>query len=401
MYYTGIDISKKSLVVAVLNDDGEVVKSPVKLTVDQKGLAQLAKMLRSISTSKDNITGGIEATGNLWENVYSFLEEKSYRILLINPYQSRKFHQLAQRKAKTDKVDSIVIAGLLRSGEARGSYVAEEEVQILRELVRLRFALKKTEKNYQRRAQALLGLVFPEYTGLIGNPFGIVSSTILSKYPTAYHMREAKVSNLVKLCRRIQGNNYSGELASKLISAAKNSIYSGKASEIRGMNLTILLEEIQSLREKIERLDGHIDKILAPKEPSSPEGRLLAIPGVGPKTVAAFLGEVGDVTRFSSHREMIGFIGWHPKISESGEKKNPHPKMSKKGSAPLRAALYMAAVASLRHNKELRALYLKKRSQGKEAKQALICVGNKIACTMYSIIKYGSFYDPQRIFVQT
>ncbi len=80
-----------------------------------------------------------------------------------------------------------------------------------------------------------MGLVFPEYTDLIRNPFGIVSSTILSKYPTAHHMKKASVSDLVKLCRRIQGNNYSGELASKLISAAKNSIYSGKASEIRGM----------------------------------------------------------------------------------------------------------------------------------------------------------------------
>jgi len=35
MYYTGIDISKKSLVVAVLDDEGELVKSPVKLTVAQ------------------------------------------------------------------------------------------------------------------------------------------------------------------------------------------------------------------------------------------------------------------------------------------------------------------------------------------------------------------------------
>jgi len=74
--------------------------------------------------------------------------------------------------------------------------------------------------------------------------------------------------------------------------------------------------------------------------------------------------------------------------------------MSKKGSAPLRAALYMAAVASLKHNKEMRALYLKKRPQGKEAKQALVCVGNKIACMMYSILKYKSCYDPQRVFVQ-
>jgi hypothetical protein len=247
VYYTGIDISKKPLTVAILDNEGEVVRLPLKLTVDQKGLAQLAKMLRSISTSKDNITAGIEATGNLWENVYSFLEEKGYPILLINPYQSRKFHQLAQRKAKTDKVDAIVIAGLLRSGQTQESYVGEEEVQVLRELVRLRFALKKTKRNYQRRAQALLQLVFPEYTELIGNPFGIVSSRILSQYPTAYHMREARVSNLVKLCRQIQGNNYSGELASELISAAKNSIYSGRASKVRGVNLTILLRRDSKL----------------------------------------------------------------------------------------------------------------------------------------------------------
>ena len=65
MHYTGIDISKKSLAAAVLDDEGEVVKSPVKLTVDQKGLAQLGNILESISTSKDKITAGIEATGNL------------------------------------------------------------------------------------------------------------------------------------------------------------------------------------------------------------------------------------------------------------------------------------------------------------------------------------------------
>ena len=47
--------------------------------------------------------------------MYSFLKKKGYCIILINPHQSKKFHELARRKAKTDKVDSIVIAGLLRS----------------------------------------------------------------------------------------------------------------------------------------------------------------------------------------------------------------------------------------------------------------------------------------------
>ena len=88
---------------------------------------------------------------------------------------------------------------------------------------------------------------------------------ILTKYPTAIHMREAKASDLVKISRRIQGNNYSGELAYKLINAAKKSIYSGKAYRVRRINLRILLEEIKSLKEKIERTGKEIDDILSSK----------------------------------------------------------------------------------------------------------------------------------------
>ena len=66
---------------------------------------------------------------------------------------------------------------------------------------------------------------------------------------------------------------------------------------------------------------------------------------MGPKTVATFIGEVGDVARFKQDKELIGFIGFHPTISESGKRKNQHPKMSRKGSPTLRAALYMASIS--------------------------------------------------------
>jgi len=39
---------------------------------------------------------------------------------------------MLSKKAKTDKVDSLVIAGLLRSKEALASYIPEDEVQVLR-----------------------------------------------------------------------------------------------------------------------------------------------------------------------------------------------------------------------------------------------------------------------------
>lgn len=54
----------------------------------------------------------------------------------------------------------------------------------------------------------------------------------------------------------------------------------------------------------------------------------------------------------------------------------------------------MAAVASLRHNKEMRTLYHKKLSQGKTEKQVLICVGKKLLQIAFSMLKSGEAYNP-------
>jgi hypothetical protein len=59
----------------------------------------------------------------------------------------------------------------------------------------------------------------------------------------------------------------------------------------------------------------------------------------------------------------------------------------------------MAAVASLKHNPEMRTLYHKKLSQGKTEKQALICVGKKLLQIMLAMLKSGEPYNPMKVFV--
>jgi len=44
--------------------------------------------LKDISEEKDKIHGGMETTGSLRENIYSFLEEKGYTLFLVNPGNS-------------------------------------------------------------------------------------------------------------------------------------------------------------------------------------------------------------------------------------------------------------------------------------------------------------------------
>ena len=65
----------------------------------------------------------------------------------------------------------------------------------------------------------------------------------------------------MKMARRIKGNNHSPELAEKLIETAKEAIYPGKAPEVRGMALGIIIDEIESLRNKIKKIEDKIEEI--------------------------------------------------------------------------------------------------------------------------------------------
>ncbi len=398
MYYLGIDVSKVSHQCIILDANGEALGKSFTVQSSKDDFTKLVKKLLELNIPKADLTVGLEATGNLWENIYSFLKEQGLNVILLNPYQTNKFHQATLKKAKTDSIDALVIAGLLRSGCASSSYIPDEEIQSLRDLVRLKDGYLKDIKNYKRKAYSLLGLVFPEFLNLVKDPFNIVSTQMLLKYQTASDFKSAKPKDLLKIARGHQGNTYDEAWADKVIRAAKDSIYSGKASKARGLVLKSLIQNIKSLKEQTELLDEEIQNLLKPDDKSSNNDvdNLLTIPGVGPKTVAVFLAEVGDIKRFSRCKDFIGFVGLYPQIEQSGSSLN-RAKLTNKGSRLLKHALYIASVASLIHNPYLKSVYRDKISQGKSAKQAIIVVARKLACIMYSMLKNNTAYNPQRV----
>ena len=398
MYYLGIDVSKVSHQCIILDANGEALGKSFTVQSSKDDFTKLVKKLLELNIPKTDLTVGLEATGNLWENIYSFLKEQGLNVILLNPYQTNKFHQATLKKAKTDAIDALVIAGLLRSGCASSSYIPDEEIQSLRDLVRLKDGYLKDIKNYKRKAYSLLGLVFPEFLNLVKDPFNIVSTQMLLKYQTASDFKSAKPKDLLKIARGHQGNTYDEAWAEKVIRAAKDSIYSGKASKARGLVLKSLIQNIKSLKEQTELLDEEIQNLLKPDDKSSNNDvdNLLTIPGVGPKTVAVFLAEVGDIKRFSRCKDFIGFVGLYPQIEQSGSSLN-RAKLTNKGSRLLKHALYIASVASLIHNPYLKSVYRDKISQGKSAKQAIIVVARKLACIMYSMLKNNTAYNPQRV----
>lgn len=404
MHYLGIDVSKSTSRFVILDNNGERFTRAFTLQNTTQDFNKLLSRLKELSLAPENLLAGIEATGIWWENLYCLLKDRRFKVIVLNPHQTNKFREALRKKAKTDDIDAYVIAGLLRSKEYAASFIPEEMIQILREITKLRYQLIKDRKNYERQAYSLLSLVFPEYSKTaIRNPFAVASTAILKAYPTAKHLSLAKPKQLEKIVRSIKGNNFNIKAIQQLIDTAKDSIYSGRAKDARGLNLKLLLTHVEHLDKSIAELDQRIQEILSPTSSddfdSFPGANLLTIPGVGPKTVAAVLSAVGSNGKnFASGKQLIGHLGFFPRIYESGETRRDN-KISKRGPKYLRWALYIAAVACIKHNPEFRALYHKKVSQGKNGKQALVYVAKKLAHLCLSMLKSGEVYRPERVFM--
>jgi len=170
------------------------------------------------------------------------------------------------------------------------------------------------------------------------------------------------------------------------------------------MSISMQIEEIGSLTSKIKDIEAEIKSILDPDDKKDGGGLdfdiLNSIKGVGIGTIAAFIAAVGDVSRFSSSDKLISYIGFYPKIFESGKYRKKNPTIVKAGPKDLRYMLYMSSVAAIKHNICLKKYYHDMVSAGMPVKKALIKVAVKIARMMYSMLKNRQYYDSSRVFLQ-
>ncbi len=103
------------------------------------------------------------------------------------------------------------------------------------------------------------------------------------------------------------------------------------------------ISELLELAAEMDRRIDPLDRELRPLAREDERARLLpTMPGIGPLLGLTFAAEIGEVSRFSSPRKLIGYAGLAPRISQSGERSQTGA-LSKAGSRTLRWAAVEAA----------------------------------------------------------
>ena len=402
MYYVGVDIAKEKHYVCILDTLGELACKPFWIYSDILGLRELLKRLAELSLDMDDFIIGIESTGAFSENFYSYITDADYKVILLNSYQTAKYRDFSTlKKIKNDSIDAYVIAQLLATDKYKASYISNEEYHNLKVLNRLKKSLDDKIKTVKREISTVVATVNPEIENVFPNIFTKTAIAIIKAYPTSMDISKATPEKLTKLFRHIKGNNFSEDKAEYLISLAKTSIYTGRALESRALmiktNIKILELLIQEKDEVEKQIQDLIDNQL--DNDSTNIDNVKSIPGVSDKTIAAILGECGDLRRFESAKAFIGFLGLYPTLYQSG-KSYSTGTLAKRGIPIAKHALYIAAVSSIRHNTELNKLFRDKVSAGKSKKEAIIIVAKKLATIIYSLFKYNQPYKPHRVLTQ-
>jgi transposase len=402
MYYVGIDVAKEKHYVCILDEASELACKPFWIYSDILGLRELLKRLVDLSLDMDDFIIGIESTGAFSENLYSYITDADYKVILLNSYQTAKYRDFSTlKKIKNDSIDAYVIAELLATGKYKESYISSEDYHNLKVLNRLKKSLDDKIKSIKREISTVIATVNPEIANVFANIFTKTALEIIKVYPTALDIRKATPEKLTRLFRHIKGNNFSDEKAKYLIELAKSSIYTGRANESRALMIKTNIKILELYLQEKDTVEKQIIELINTQldEDAPNIENVKSIPGVSDKTIAAILGECGDLRRFDSAKAFIGFLGLYPTQYQSG-KSSSVGTLAKRGIPIAKHALYIAAVSSIRHNTELHKLFRDKVSLGKSKKEALIIVAKKLATIIYSLFKYNQPYNSNRVLIQ-
>jgi transposase len=153
-----------------------------------------------------------------------------------------------------------------------------------------------------------------------------------------------------------------------------------------------LMRTIRTLEKELPEVDGDIDTLVR----GSPAWRekedlLVTFPGVKNTLARTLLAEVPELGRLT-RREIASLAGLAPYTRRSGRWIGKSTIAG--GRAPVRAALFMAALSAIRCNPVLKSFYQRLLSAGKPKMVALIAVARKTLTILNAMLRDQKQWQP-------
>jgi transposase len=321
--YVGLDVHKDVVEYCILDAAGKKIDGG-RIVCEQSVLKRFATKTLS---SKDHVA--LEATTNTW-SVVDIIEPHVAKIVVGNPLKTKA---IAEAKVKTDKIDAMILAQLLRCDFLSTVWIPDAKTRVLRRLSSFRKSLVQDTTATKNRIKGILNHLLIKHT--------VVWST-------------TGLDELRKL-------------------------------DIPSHERTIMDCEIavlEHLKKQIEKVESEIKKLAYEEE----DVRLLmTLPGVDYNTATAIVAAFGDISRFKDADHAASYLGLVPRIKQSAN--SCRLGAITKAGASLARSLLCEAAQHLSRNEGPLGVFVRRLLQKKTWNKAIVAGARKLATIAYHMLK--------------
>ena len=150
-----------------------------------------------------------------------------------------------------------------------------------------------------------------------------------------------------------------------------------------------ILSNLEKEKKKLE------DKmlVLGKEEYKQTLKSLTSIPGIGDKTAIMLIAISGDFEKFEHYKQLIAYVGFSPRIYQSGTSVRGKGHICKMGKSQIRKLLYMCSWTAKRYNKACAEMYERLKKKGKPERVIKIAIANKLLKQAFAIAKNKTTFD--------
>ena len=400
MLIVGCDIGSETHYIRVIDTRGRELSSEAFSFSNNEAGFEMAKNwvlnLAAISDKKQ-IVLGLEPTGHYWFALAAWMVSNGISVVQVNPYAVKQSKEIENNsQLKDDRKDPKLIANLVKDGNYGMPYLPEKLYADLRRLSMFRDQLTEDRIRHINRLHRELKIYFPEYMDAFGKIDGAFALEVLKTAPMPEDILALGEEGLREIWHeaKLRGRGYSR--AKEIVEYAGSSVGLKDGTDAGREAVKWFARQIVNLDAQLAEIESSLHRKC--KEIPHAEN-ILEIRGVGENILSGILAEMGDISRFDDVKEIQKLSGMSLVASSSGKHKG-QTKISHRGRKRLRYWLFQAAKSAVSHAgeyKQLHEYYTTRADNPLKKMQSLIVIACKILRVIYTILKTGTKYDPEKL----
>ncbi|SDR87689.1 IS110 family RNA-guided transposase [Microlunatus soli] len=386
--WCGLDVGKSAHHACALDRQGHRVFD-AELPQDQERLERLFTEL----AARGRVLVVVDQPNTIGALPVAVARAMDIEVAYLPGLAMRRIADLHPGSAKTDARDAYVIADSARTmpHTLRRVDVGEDVLAELKVLIGFDDDLAAEATRLSNRIRGLLTQIFPALERILGPRLHTKAVlALIMKYGGPRGMAAAGRARMITTATAANRRG-AAELVDQIVSALAEQTVTVPGAAAAERVLPRLAKSLTEALDQRAHLAAEVEQVLD----AHPLAEVLtSMPGVGVRTAARILVEVGDASTFRTSGHLAAYAGLAPVTRRSGTSiRGEFPARS--GNRHLKRAFFLSAFAALRADPASRAYYDRKRAEGKKHNAALICLARRRCDVLHAMIRTRTVYRPK------